>query len=349
MVIAALVIDVGSTHRVRTRDPVRLAEGARWQASPNLATATRPLARDPGRAAVCRLKRLPGRQQRRHPRSPSGVQPQQWPEERPSGIDVIGSDRSSASSSRELAQYIANIIGIAAPAPSNTPVAAIIRSVRIDAIVRQHHQPARSGEPVAVRARRAYNVRGDCYPPRRLDNGAPEPRYDRRATSFDLNVPDDFAIHHPVRRLCGWRSSTPIPSTVAPTVSNSRPSWFTHSGPDEPSAAPGRDPRPARRTATSDTSRGRVPDPLHADRVPGSATRTGSRLRWQPTDRRRTRRSGAHPGAASSPLNTAKPHRPPPRRRSHDLKWITPQGFEFDTRCTPKPYSIRVRTVSGSS
>lgn len=188
MIIAALVIDVGATHRVRAEthyvcDAASLAGIAEWVAS-----------RDAGMARaraleICRRNGyVVGQNGVTHIRA-YGYNHATYNPATGAPIDPPNIDRYYVEIARELPQYIANIIGIGRTGVFLRAVSALLGSVPIDVSFGQMGFPDRAN--LAQFGPDAPFTFGDPYSTRRLDNGQPNELYNPLGYRYDLYIPPD--------------------------------------------------------------------------------------------------------------------------------------------------------------
>ncbi|MCC7495635.1 MAG: Tad domain-containing protein [Fimbriimonadaceae bacterium] len=346
MIMAALVIDVGSTHRVRTETQYVSDAGALAGIAELLNSRDVNAARTKA-LEVCRLNGYSVGSNGVTMIIARAFNHNAWPEEDPSKIDVADSDRYEVTIHRELPQYIANIIGIGRTGTIQGAVAAIIGSVPIDAAL-----GSLLGLPDEANLSQfgpdAPYTFGDAYSTKRLDNGAPNPRYDPLGYIYDLAVPDDLQsstgsafvrveIFDPDTINRGTHVAKQ-PSQLTYGADRSEPSG---GGMDEIRATPpngNADTNPAQFPTRSTQTDFTLVDRNGQVIATASYGPTGNTPFWT-----------IRQAPASDALNNASHADPAQAQIATDLKWITPQGFEFDTRLHPRPYNMRVKTISGSS
>jgi len=349
MIVCALVIDVGSTHRVRTETQYVCDAGALAGIAELVAT------RDP---ALARAKALEICRRNGYAVGQNGVTKiealafnhQWWPEEDPSKIDVANSDRYQVTIHRELPQYIANIIGIGRTGTQQKAVAATLGEVPIDTDF-----GSTVGFPDRANLSQfgpdAPYTFGDSYSTKRLDNGAPNPTYSPIGYEYDVVVPSDLQASSGSSFV---RIELYDPDTInrgTHVVKQPSTQRDTNGDPTEPEQG--------------GLDEIRHPPPNgNADTSPAQFPRNSTQTEFRIYDRTGRLIVSAQYGPASNtpfwthrqapatdPINTAPPVSGDRARAqvAVDLRWGTPQGFEFDTSLWPGPYKIQVQTIAGSS
>ena len=349
MIVCALVIDVGSTQRVRTETQYVCDAGALAGVTELLAT------KDP---ASARVKALDICARNGYVVGQNGVTKieavafnhQWWPEEDASKIDIAGSDRYQVVIHRELPQYIANIIGIGRTGTQLKAVAAILGEVPI---------PVDFGSTVGFPDRAnlsqfgpdAPYTFGDAYSTKRLDNGSPNPTYQAGGYLYDFVVPPDLEASSGSSFVRVELYDADTINRGNHVVKNPSLQVDTNGDPTEPEQGGLDEIRfpPPNGNANSSA----------ADFVTNS-TETEFTVRDRSGNVIATARYGPsantpfwyHRDApASDPIRNATPVNGDAAQAqiAADLRWITPQGFEFDTNVYPGPYTINVETIAGSS
>ena len=356
MIVVALVIDVGSHHRVRTETQYVCDAGALAGMATVMST------HDPGQA---RTRALDIVRQNGYTVGQNGVTSITvgsfnhllWPFEGPgsgkvpnaAAIDVANSDRYMCQISRELPQYIANIIGVGRTGTTQWAVAAIMGAVPIDVSF-----GSSLGFPdkanISVFGPDAPYSFGDAYDTKKLDDGTPNPLYNPDGWAFDMVVPSDL------RASSG--SSFVRVEIFDPDCINQG----THVS-LQPSAISSTNGQPDPNVGGLDEIRCPPPNgngSVSATDFPTRSTQTNylildkngqtiAQATYGPASNTKFWYQTQAP--ASDPINTASsPSGDPARAQiSTDLHWVTPQGFEFDSTLYPGPYSMRVRPISGSS
>ncbi|NUP99272.1 MAG: Tad domain-containing protein [Armatimonadetes bacterium] len=355
MIIAALVIDVGSTHRVRTETQYVCDAGALAGIAELMVTQDPSLARAKAMEVIRRNGYAVGTDGITSIEAAS-FNHLKWPYEppaagggmNPANLDVPNSDRYIVNIHRELPQYFASIIGIRRTGTLQSAVAAILGAVPIDADL-----GSRVGFPdranLAQFGPAAPYTFGDPYSTQRLDNGAPNPTYNPDGYTYDIVVPADL--------LASTGSSFVRLEIFDPDTINrgnhvaKQPSRMqdTNGDPTEPE------------TGGIDEIRAPPPDgnaDTNAAQFPTRSTETEFTLRDSHGQVIATARYGPtentpfwlHREAPASNAPHVATHADPAQAQiATDIKWVTPQGFEFDTATYPGPYRVNVRTVSGSS
>lgn len=346
MMIVALVIDIGSLHRVRTETQYVCDAGALAGIAELLAT------KDP---AAARARALDICARNGYVVGQNGVtsivarafHESAWPEEDPSKIDVANSNRYQVIIHRELPQYIANIIGIGRTGTEQEAVAAILGAVPIDISF-----GSTIGFPdknnLAQFGPDAHYTFGDAYSTKRLDNGDPNPTYSEFGYEYDLYVPPNI----------GDSGSTFVrlelfdPDTInrgSHVVKQPSRQVDTDGDPYEPEQGGLDEIRRPPPNGNGDTS---------AAEFPAHSTQTMFTIK----DRTNATIAVAEYGPlrntpfwyhrdepATAPLTNATHSDPAQAQIMTDLHWITPQGFQFDTAAHPGPYKVFVKTTHGMS
>lgn len=352
MIVCALVIDVGSTHRVRTETQYVCDAGA-LAGIAEIANSKDPSIAYTKAIEICRRNGYAVGQNGVTKIEAMAFNHQAWPEEDPSKINVADSDRYQVTIHRELPQYIANIIGIGRTGTQQKAVAALLGEVPIDVDF-----GSTVGFPDRANLSQfgpdAPYTFGDSYSTKRLDNGTPNPTYSPIGYEYDIVVPSDLQassgssfvrleLFDPDTINRGTHVVTQ-PSRQVDT--NGDPTEPEQGGLDEirwPPPNGNANTNPAQFPGNSTQTEFRVYD------------RTGKLIVSAQYGPKSVTPFWYHRQApASDPINTPGPVTGNPvqdsqLQRATDLRWITPQGFEFDTALHPGPYKMQVQTLSGSS
>ena len=347
MVIVSLVIDVGSTHRVRAEthyvcDAASLAGMAEWTA-----THDSDLARARALDICARNGYVVGQNGVDLIRA-WGYNHLSYNETAEVPKDPSDTDRYYVQIHRELPQYIANIIGIGRTGVLLRAVAALLGTVPIDAsIYGGIGFPDKAN--LAQFGPDAPFTFGDPYSTKKLDNGSDNPYYNPSGYRYDLFIPDDYEsspghqmvrieIFDPDTINRGNHVSTQ-PSRLQSTDGD--PSEPEVGGIDEIRAPPpngNAGTSPAQFPTRSTQIDFRVVDNL--GNIVLTATygpNSNTPFYLQPEDPA----GGAPHTAVDSGDGRA--------QIATDLHWVTPQGFQFDAAAFQQPLRLMVQTVSGSS
>lgn len=346
MIIAALVIDVGSTHRERTETQYVCDAGALAGIAELLATRDTDLARAKA-LEICRLNDYEVGQDGVTEIITMAFHHSRWPDEG-GPIDVPDSDRYWVEITKELPQYIAAIIGISRTSVHQYAVAAILGEIPIDAAL-----GSTLGFPDTANLAQfgpdAHYTFGDPYSTKKLDNGAPNPLYNPEGYAYDLFIPSD---------LLASKGTTVVrleifdPDTInrgSHVVKQPSRQQDTDGDPTEPEVGGLDEIRRPPPNGNGNTN---------ASEFPTHSTQTEFTIRDKLNQVIATAQYGPSSNTpfwlhrqapASNPPNVASHADPAQAQIATDLHWITPQGFEFDSAAHPGPFRLNVRTVAGSS
>ncbi len=346
MIIAALVIDVGSTHRERTETQYVCDAGALAGIAELLATRDTDLARAKA-LEICRLNDYAVGQDGVTEIITMAFHHSRWPDEG-GPIDVPDSDRYWVEITKELPQYIAAIIGISRTSVHQYAVAAILGEIPIGADL-----GSTLGFPDTANLAQfgpdAHYTFGDPYSTKKLDNGAPNPLYNPEGYAYDLFIPTD---------LLASKGTTVVrleifdPDTInrgTHVVKQPSRQQDTDGDPTEPEVGGLDEIRQPPPNGNGNTN---------ASEFPGRSTQTEFTIRDKLNQVIATAQYGPSSNTpfwlhrqapASNPPNVASHADPAQAQIATDLHWITPQGFEFDSAAHPGPFRLNVRTVAGSS
>lgn len=251
------------------------------------------------------------------------------------------SDRFRCTIWRSLPQYFASVIGITRTSVQTTATAAVIGTVPVDVSF-----GATVGFPTAVNLAQfgpdaPYNF-GDCYSTRRLPSGQPNPRYNPQGYEYDVVIPPDYVAatgSNRVRIEIFDANTWNIGGAVDPSAmrdTNGDPTEPEVGAIDEIRSPAGENLNGYTFSQTSTETEWKVVDALGRTVATAQYGPTGNTPYW--THRQR-------PGTdAISTLGAGDT-----AQRAVDLKWITPQGFCFDATSWTPPYKIFCRSVSGAS
>ncbi|MBI2302929.1 MAG: Tad domain-containing protein [Armatimonadetes bacterium] len=346
MVIGALVIDVGSTHRVRTEthyvcDAAALGGMAEW-------TATRSSTAAHSRAIdICSRNGYTVGQNGVTEIIAYGYNHISWSDITHGPKDPPDTDRYYLQITRELPQYLAAVIGIRRTGTTMHAAAALIGAVPIDVdFGAQIGFPDRAN--LAQFGPDAPYTFGDPYSTKKLDNGTPNQLYNPDGYRFDMDIPTDYVqstgtsyirveIYDPDTINRGTHV-TKNPSQQVDTNGDGEPD---QGGIDEIRATPpnGNDnTSPAQFPARSTETEWTVLDNT------GTVIATA---RYGPSFNTPFWFQDQDPG--SVPATTPTNPDPAQAQIATDLRWITPQGFQFDTSGYALPVHVQVHTLTGSS
>ncbi len=251
------------------------------------------------------------------------------------------SDRFRCTIQRTLPQYFASVIGITRTSVETTATAAVIGTVPIDVTF-----GAEVGFPTVANLSQfgpdaPYNF-GDCYSTKTLPSGLPNPRYNPQGYEYDLTIPPDYVAATGSRRVRveifdanTWnQNNADNPSVLRDT--NNDPTEPEQGGMDEIRSPRGEDLSGYTFAQCSTQTEWKIVDALGrtvatAQYGPTSCTPYNTHRELPGSDALHTVGSGA---TAQSAV---------------DLKWITPQGFCFDATAYTPPYKLYCRTVAGAS
>ncbi len=350
MIVAALVIDIGSHHRVRTETHYVCDAGALAGVAELLQnhspTSARARALD-----VCKKNGYEVGKNSVTSIEAVAFNHRAWPDEDPTQIDVADSDRYRVTISRELPYFIANVIGFRRSGVTQYAVAAIMSTVPM---------PAGLGTTVGFPDKAnlsqfgpdAPYTFGDCYSTKKLDDGSPNLRYDPNGYSYDLVIPSDLESSSGSSLV---RVEIFDPDTinkgghVAQQPSRLSSSTGNAYEPDTGGLDEIRNPPPDGNgyvSAATFPSRSTQTEFIIKDKN-GVAFATAS---YGPTSVTPFWGHLQDPGpeGSTAPAVTANAD-PAQTQIATDLRWVTPQGFQFDTKNHAGPYTLAVRTVSGAS
>jgi len=350
MIVCALVIDVGSTHRVRTETQYVCDAGA-LAGIAEIANSKDPAVAYTKAIDICRRNGYVVGQNGVTKIEAVAFNHEAWPEEDPSQINRADSDRYQVTIHRELPQYIANIIGIGRTGTQQKAVAALLGEVPIDVDF-----GSTVGFPDKANLSQfgpdAPYTFGDSYSTKRLDNGQPNPTYSPTGYEFDLSVPVDL-------EASTGSSFIRLELYDADTINRGthvvkQPSLQVDADGDTEPESGGLDeirwPPP---NGNNNTNPAQFPD-NSTDTEFRVYDRNGQLIasaRYGPKDN--TPFWGQYQAPATDAITTltkqGNPVQDSQLQRAVDLKWITPQGFEFDTKVYPGPYKMQVQTIDGSS
>ncbi len=345
MVMAALVVDVGSTHRVRTETHYVADAAALGGVAQLLATADPTLARQRA-LEICRLNGYVVGQLGVTRIDAVAFNHQVWPDENPAAIDVPNSDRYQVTIHRELPQYFASIIGISRTGVEQYAVAAILNAAPGDVGL-----GGTLGFPDEANLSQfgpdALYSFGDCYSPRKLDNGAPNPRYNPDGYVYDIVVPEDLeqATGSSFVRI---EIFDPDTINMAPHVRvNPFKLQNTNSKDSDPERGAIDEIRwPYGHNAVSESEFG----PLSTQTQYILYDKTGATIATCTYGPQTNTPFWYQTQAPTAGAATVAAHADPAQAQSAtDLHWVTPPRFEFDTKLYTAPFAMKVRTLSGSS
>jgi len=251
------------------------------------------------------------------------------------------SDRFRCTIWRTLPQYFASVIGITSTYVQTYATAAVFGTVPIDVSF-----GATVGFPSAANLAQfgpeaPYNF-GDCYSTRRLPSGQNNPRYNPQGYEFDMVIPADYVAatgSNRVRVEIFDANTWNLNGATDPSLLRD-----TNGDPTEPE------------TGALDEIRSPAGESLSGY----SYTELSTQTEWKIVDALGRTVALAQYGPVSNTSYWTHRQRPgsdainnvaagDTQQRVVDIKWITPNGFCFDATSWTPPYKVFVRTVSGAS
>jgi len=273
-----------------------------------------------------------------------------WPDEDPSQLDRTDSDRYQVIISHEPHSFMAGMIGVGKRERflREEAVAAALVAVPADVELGAQLLFPDEANLAQLGPDGAYSF-GDCYGVKKLDDGAPNPLYCEDGYIYDLMVPVDLEASSGSSKV---RVEIFDPDTINQGNHVSKNPFKikdVNGNPDEPDQGAIdeiRAPPPNGTEATSPAE------------FPARSTQTEFTI----LDRERQPIATASYGPqgntpfflVSEDPNVAIPHTashadPAQAQIATDLRWVTPQNFEFDTKDYEGPFCVRVKTLAGSS
>lgn len=265
--------------------------------------------------------------------------------------DPLTGNRYSCKIFRELPQNIAATFGVRRTQVEGFAVAALIGAVPID-IDFETNMGFPDKANLAQFGPDAPYTFGDAYSTRMLNDGSPNPLYNPSGYRFDMFVPDDLEASTGSSFVRVEIFDADTINRGPHVVKNPSRLQDTDGDPTEPEVG-GLDEIRATAAAGGDVA-------TSPQQFSGRSTQT----EWQILDADNVVVATASYGPLSNTpfwFHDEAPAAGPPRtaqafhaeswRRQIglDLKWITPEGFEFDISNYRLPFRVMVRTVHGSS
>ena len=271
-----------------------------------------------------------------------------WPDEDPTQLDRTDSDRYQVIITHEPHHSLAALVMPGKRHLQEEAVAAGLVSAPADVELGARLLFPDEANLAQIGPQGQYSF-GDCYGVTHLDNGAPNPLYSEDGYLYDILLPLDLQVSSGSTLA---RVEIFDPDTINQgnhVAKNPFKIKDVNGNPDEPAHGAIdeiRAPPPNGNIATSPAE------------FPARSTQTVYDLLDGQGDTIASATYGPHQNTPFYYV-TEDPHVSIPHAALHadpaqaqiatDLKWITPEGFEFDTASYTGPFSVRVKTVSGSS